>query len=1241
MSRRLWERPVLNSTTYTWAVVLIGAGALGGLLTATRWGAVSWGEASWIVALFAAAATAHAILLPAPADGTHTLGPMVVAAALTAFGLPLAALAAAFGSVVGLVVVRRRPLVAGLFAAGQSVLATLSAAGAAFLIYFEMPSWTQEMYVGTLGGGFVGGVAGAALAFVVAATVLMSGRRALERRTPFGAVLAGMLAVGIANTLVLFALGTIAALVAMGALPSSALLLLLPLVILGAAVLIFAVNRQMALELDVLSSTAAELSRGLSTDEIAQILTAAIDRMLPVDLLLIYLRAPGQEEPRVAHYRGPGGMELARQIEPEGLSSHVLRTGKPLRIADYDRDPRRSPRSEVVFGRGTVRSALVVPVTTGREVWGSIALARGTRGFFTARHERLIVSLADQAATAVKSLHLSEHARRQTDRITALQHAGLLAGATLDPGEAGRQLAERAAEMLGARYACVALVDPQSRELCGQAVHGADDGVFVQLRTRLDAGGPDLQEAARAVRERRPVVCDEAQIRASACPSFRALPDVRSAITAPMLRQSRAVGAVMVAYTEPRRFTEAEMATLDAIATQGAVVIEHARQHVEAEAQIRRLEALLAITRRLGGAADLHSACTVAAEGARTVLDADHCLLLLWDGHSSVAEAFASGLSEEFVAAVRRHLQATVGRHVLQAVHPVVIADFPGDPRMAPLREAARTEGVRSGIFLPMRAQDEFVGTLLLTGLGGREGGAGAMHLAEAFADQVSAAIERLTRLARSERRLDELALLHRLIGSVSTSLDLNEVFSTAAAELSDALDVPRLSIYRVAGPVLRLAGQAGSADAPTEVPATAGVKGRVVRTGRPEFLANVRDDPDYVSSNFDVATLAVVPVLRDGVVTALLVAEGVAAHPVTPQMFEFLIAFAQQLSITVRNAAFYEEQRRAHDELQVLYEAARAVSGTLDLRTVLDSMVSVTCRAFGYDNGAIVMVEPETGDMVVEAGYGYSHGIVGKRLPAGAGIVGWVARTGTPLVVDDVRGDARYYRADDRTQSELAVPLIAEGKVLGVFNVESVRLAAFGPRDLRLLTALASYAVVAIQNARLYETAQRMAITDGLTELYNHRYLYESLGRVIDRARRDGQPVGLIMLEIDQFKRYNDLYGHQSGDEALRTVAGLLRRGSRPSDIVARYGGDEFMVVLPGAGKAVAQETADRLRRAVEAYPLILDDEVIATVTLSVGVAAFPQDGETVDDLVEVVDRAQYMAKRSGGNKVHVAHAP
>lgn len=217
-------------------------------------------------------------------------------------------------------------------------------------------------------------------------------------------------------------------------------------------------------------------------------------------------------------------------------------------------------------------------------------------------------------------------------------------------------------------------------------------------------------------------------------------------------------------------------------------------------------------------------------------------------------------------------------------------------------------------------------------------------------------------------------------------------------------------------------------------------------------------------------------------------------------------------------------------------------------------------------------------------------------------------------------------------------MPLIIEGRVIGVFNVESPRLQAFGEHDLKILTTLASYATIAIANARLYEQTKRLAITDGLTELYNHRYLNDVMGRSLERAIRDDRPLAVIMLEIDNFKHFNDTFGHLQGDEVLRIIADLLRKTSRPSDFAGRYGGDEFILVLPNTGKGAAQDVAERIRRAVESYPFILGGSVVTTVTLSVGVAASPEDGVTVDALVEAVDRAQYTAKRTGGNKVHSA---
>src|SRR5207247_9907505 len=159
----------------------------------------------------------------------------------------------------------------------------------------------------------------------------------------------------------------------------------------------------------------------------------------------------------------------------------------------------------------------------------------------------------------------------------------------------------------------------------------------------------------------------------------------------------------------------------------------------------------------------------------------------------------------------------------------------------------------------------------------------------------------------------------------------------------------------------------------------------------------------------------------------------------------------------------------------------------------------------------------------------------------------------------------------------------------------------------------------------RLCEKTKRLAITGGLTELHNHRDRDEAMERTLQRSLRDEQPLAVIMLEIDSCKRYNYTYGHQRGDDVLRIVADVLRKGSRTSDIVARYGGDEFMIVLPNSSKDTASEIAERLRRAVEAYPFLLGGSIVTSETLRVGIAASPEDGDNVDVLVHAVDPAQY----------------
>jgi diguanylate cyclase (GGDEF)-like protein len=255
-----------------------------------------------------------------------------------------------------------------------------------------------------------------------------------------------------------------------------------------------------------------------------------------------------------------------------------------------------------------------------------------------------------------------------------------------------------------------------------------------------------------------------------------------------------------------------------------------------------------------------------------------------------------------------------------------------------------------------------------------------------------------------------------------------------------------------------------------------------------------------------------------------------------------------------------------------------------------------------------------------------------------------WVVKTVQPLLVEDTQSDYRFdserLSAEEKREARSLVssPLMVGRKSLGILRLDSPRPFDFTTEDLRFLNTVTDLGALAIENARLHERLKDLAVKDGLTGLYLRRYLLDRLDDEISRETRSKKELSFLMVDLDHFKYYNDKFGHAAGDVVLKTVASILAQTfKKPGDLVARYGGEEFSVLLPDCPKPRALELARQFRKKIEDEVILLRREKTG-ITVSVGLAAFPQDARIKEEIISRADQALYQAKSKGRNRVCVA---
>jgi len=412
------------------------------------------------------------------------------------------------------------------------------------------------------------------------------------------------------------------------------------------------------------------------------------------------------------------------------------------------------------------------------------------------------------------------------------------------------------------------------------------------------------------------------------------------------------------------------------------------------------------------------------------------------------------------------------------------------------------------------------------------------------------------------------------------------------------------------------------------------GITGAAALKKQPVYAPDVTKDSRYFCSAKSTRSELAIPLMVRDEVVGVLDCQSDRVDHFDPETIDLLTLFSTQASIALQNARLYSlEQQRAR-QLQAINAIAQQTTAVLDLEELLGTVCGLVQNAFQVSHVSLFLREDH--DLVLRAHYGTLTPCIPEGGRFAATMEPWasiLADSCTSMESDLCSTPAGRFFAE--SASRMCIPLVSFGQTLGVLALDSAETDAFREGDQQSLESVADICATAIQNAHYVNRVKQLAYLDGLTGIFNRRFFELRIMEEIERARRYGAGMAVIMADIDEFKRLNDEFGHVLGDEVLRQVSSLFHQQVRKVDVVCRYGGEEFGILLTQVNAEQALAVAEKLRKMVEAWQF---PGVPRTVTISAGAAVFPEHGTTRDALVKAADSALYSAKQSGRNAVCLA---
>lgn len=857
-------------------------------------------------------------------------------------------------------------------------------------------------------------------------------------------------------------------------------------------------------------------------------------------------------------------------LDDNPLIARLVEERRPVAVADPKNDPLTRLMRDVVDLR-RIQSMLVVPIVVRGEVVGAIDLdATDEPRLFRDDEVRLCQLLANQAAAAMENASLYADLQRRSENLARLNEVGRLVSGQLAPDEVMQAAVEAGARLLEAPFCGLFLADgnapPRLKTWAGEGSPIPGDEV----------GIPRLLE--QPWRERRPLLVEDlGEERRLLVDEMTALSPYRSVVAVPLAGEegAPAQGVLLVADETPRRFSHTDQILLSTLADQVTTALRTARLYEQTRRRADEMALINEIGQAVGSLLHVEKIVSAVVHGLAERLGYPLVSIYLVQGDFLVLQ--------DQVGYKTVLLRLPVSEGMMGRVVRTGEAVFVPDVRQEPDYLGAAPEVV-SAIAVPVRREAEVLAVLNVEETRPGVLGEADVRVLTALGAQIAAAMENARLYQMQQRRATQLLTINEIGRRAASILEPRELLEFAANAIAQELGYFRVAILLrdEADPEYMEIVAANAAFWPIIPPGYRwklgeGLIGHAASTGRTILSNRALEDPRTKRVGEWASPSSVsVPIRIGGEVVGVLEVEGEAPDAFDAQDQAAMEIVADQLAIALENARLYQDTMRRVREMTALYEVGRGLIRTMDLDQLLEEVLETLRRSAGYINCAVLLADPAAGELYVRAARGYREEVVqGLRLRIGQdGITGWVAAQRQPLNVPDVEEDPRYIEGVPGCRSELAVPMMIGDRLIGVLDAESDRPAAFGERDVQLLSAVAAQLAVAIDNVRLFQEAQQRA--EEMASLYNIGVavastleldqvlwaIYEQTSQIMDTSNFF---IGLYDEEADAL-RFELAF---DGGERLEPFTQKLGVGESLSSQVVREGRPVLVTGEPGAGEA------------------------------------------------------------------------